>query len=668
MKLFKAIFETSPDALIIVDREGRIVLDNPQARLLFGYGENELKGLMVEALVPESVRSTHSGHRNRFMQEPRLRPMGAGYELTAVRRDGTEFPVEIGLSPIETEQGDLFVASVRNISETLRARRALRRSHQNALIAQMGRLALNAAHYNDVVKAVPALVIDALDATGVAVLIVRPSQGEMEIQAQHGLANNVRDTLRDWLSTQVDGGRPIASGAAMTLREVEEKLPADVTAALVEAGVDDGAIVPLVARNTTIGMLVAFATTPVRFDEDSVHFLQAIADLLTARIERSRSDEQLAHVQRLDALGQLTGGIAHDFNNLLTVVSGNLQLLEDEIGDTCDAGEIIGNALRAVDRGATLTRKLLMFARRQRLVPRAIDPSQLLDEFAAMMRQTLGRTISIDVEYVADLPAIFADPAELDAVLLNLALNSRDAMPRGGRLVLAARSVRVDEMRPADASVVPGDFVVLTITDTGSGMTPEVLMHAFEPFFTTKNTSKGNGLGLSMVYGFVTQSGGFIAVESELGYGTRIEMFLPAVPISEVARQSSAPAASAHGRGTILVVEDEAQVREVAVAFLKSLGYTVVAVADPLEALQVIEGRTQIALLFSDIVLGSEMSGKDLASRARELRPALPVLLTSGYAHDPGQTSHENVVWEFLGKPYRREDLAVAVRKALREN
>jgi CheY-like chemotaxis protein len=312
-----------------------------------------------------------------------------------------------------------------------------------------------------------------------------------------------------------------------------------------------------------------------------------------------------------------------------------------------------------------LTRKLLAFARRQRLAPRASDPRHLLHELGAMLRRTLGETVRLEISCAADVPNVFVDPGQLDNALVNLALNARDAMPRGGDLIISSSRSQVDAVE-AGVELAPGEYVVFTVRDTGFGMTPEVLARAFEPFFTTKEHGKGSGLGLSMVYGFVKQSGGHLTVESRLGYGTRFELHLPSA--KPAATEMPAPAARSATRGdeTILIVEDEADVREIAINFLRSLGYSVIAAEDADTALQQLAGHGEIAMLFSDVVLGTGMTGVELAEAARHMRPGLPVLLTSGYEHaalDGG--SQQGSEFMLLQKPYRREQLSAAVRREL---
>jgi PAS domain S-box-containing protein len=665
--LFRSLFDTAPDAMIVVGRDGHIVLANPQAERLFGYGTGELAGNAVEVLLPEAVRGVHVRHRDDYMGNPRVRPMGAGYELTGIRRSGETFPVEIGLSPIRTGDSTLFAASIRDISETRRVRQALTRARHDTFAAQIGRLALEAPTYETAVESTPALIASALEIGTVVVLFTDSRRDQLAVRSEVGLPPSLRDSLATVLpQISLFATLPRDMTGGLTLKSLEAGRFPLLRPALAQAGFRDVAIVPLFDRYEPMGAIVVLSKKQDAFERDALHFLQSVANLLAAAIQRSRSEEQLAHSQRLDAVGQLTGGIAHDFNNLLTVVSGNLQLMETALADHPELRDIIDSALRAVDRGAALTRKLLAFARRQRLMPREVAPAQLLSDLRQMLHRTLGERVTITVECGDDVPAVFADPGELDAALINLALNARDAMPRGGDLSISAeRSVYA-----GDGELDPGTYVVFRVADTGTGMSPDVLARALEPFFTTKEAGRGNGLGLSMVYGFAKQSGGRVAIESTVGAGTRVDLQLPAHSRGHAPQPASPPAAPMHeGRESILIVEDERDVRVIATAFLRSLGYTTYEADSGESALDLLAAHEDVALLFSDVVLGSGMTGYELVREARKRRPDLPALLTSGYERAGGE--HEDALppdVDLLRKPYRREQLAAAVRKAFGEN
>jgi PAS domain S-box-containing protein len=663
--LFQALFETAPDAMIVVDRHGHIVLANAQADRLFDYPHQGLYGLPIEALLPERLRAGHGAHRSRFMANPRVRPMGAGFELVGMRRDGSEFPVEIGLSPVRDDDDPLYAASIRDISETQRARQALARARYDSFVGQVGRLALESRDYEAWLERLPEIVAEALAIEGVAVLLAGMPLSELHVQAHRGVPPELLDQLPDLAGTAGWNARVTnADHDGFVLQEFDAKGFGDLRVAAVESNFLDAVVLPLFDRYDAMGVLLAFATGARAFDRDKLRFLQSVAHLLSAALQRNRSEEQLAHAQRLEAIGQLTGGVAHDFNNLLTVISGNLQLLEDEDAFGADRAQIIQSALRAVGSGAALTRKLLAFARRQRLSPRAIALRPWLGELSVLLKRTLGETVVVRTECASDLPDVFADPGELDAAFVNLALNARDAMPRGGELTIAAVEHEVADGDDGGGELASGHYIAISVADTGIGMAPDVLARALEPFFTTKGPGKGSGLGLSMVYGFVKQSGGAMTIESQLGYGTRVTLQLPQAPAPRSGATERERPAKSSGGETVLVVEDEPDVRGIAVAFLRSLGYSSLVAATAEEALGLLHGGVRIELLFSDVVLGSGMTGVDLAREARRLRPGLPVLLASGYEHAmlDGE-AHDSL--DLLRKPYSRVDFANAIRRVL---
>ncbi|HEY0232254.1 MAG TPA: PAS domain S-box protein [Dokdonella sp.] len=662
--LFQALFETAPDAMIVIDRSGHIVLANVQAERLFGYPNQGLYGLPIETLMPERLRASHGTHRSRFMANPRVRPMGAGFELVGMRRDGSEFPVEIGLSPVRDDEDPLYAASIRDISETQRARQALARARYDSFVGQVGRLALESRDYEAWLERLPEIIAEALGVEAVAVLLAGTQRSDLHVRGYRGVPAELLDQLPDLAG--MPGWNTRMSSAdhdGFTLLDFDARGLGELRTAAIESNFLDAAVLPLFDRYDSIGVLLAFAGGARAFDRDMMRFLQSVAHLLSAALQRNRSEEQLAHAQRLEAIGQLTGGVAHDFNNLLTVISGNLQLLEDEDSFGADRAAIIQSALRAVGSGAALTRKLLAFARRQRLSPRAIAPRAWLGELSLLLKRTLGETVVVRIECESHLPDVFADPGELDAALVNLALNARDAMPRGGELTIAAveHDVAGDEEA---AELARGRYIAISVADTGIGMAPEVLARALEPFFTTKGPGKGSGLGLSMVYGFAKQSGGAMTIESQLGYGTRVALQLPQAPAGRADTVLRERPLKSSGGETVLVVEDEPDVRGIAVAFLRSLGYSSLVASTAEEALGLLRNHARIELLFSDVVLGSGMTGVDLAHAARRLRPGLPVLLASGYEHAMLDGDAQDSL-ELLRKPYSRGDFAAAIRRVL---
>ena len=380
---------------------------------------------------------------------------------------------------------------------------------------------------------------------------------------------------------------------------------------------------------------------------------------------RRLMQEQLHQSQKMESVGQLTGGIAHDFNNLLMVVSANLELIE-EATDNGRIRQFAAAARRATDRGAKLTAQLLSFSRQQRLSPKLVNANELISEFQGLIRQAVGGACEVKLRTDEPLWRCHIDPPLLETALLNLALNGRDAMSDGGVLEIETRNVVLDE--GAAAGCLPGSYVKVSVTDTGCGMPPEVRDRVFEPFFTTKEVGKGTGLGLSMVYGFVRQSGGYVAVESAPGAGTTVALYLPKAtqkPDAEV--EAAQTQAIPGGSERILVVEDNEDILEVTSAMLTTFGYRVVCARNGAEAIQIFESGQEFELLFSDVVMPNGMSGVELAREARRLNKGIKVLLTSGYAGDVLERHRAVDEFPIIDKPFRLADLARRLRSILHE-
>ncbi len=380
---------------------------------------------------------------------------------------------------------------------------------------------------------------------------------------------------------------------------------------------------------------------------------------------RRLMQEQLHQSQKMESVGQLTGGIAHDFNNLLMVVSANLELIE-EATDNGRVRQFAAAARRATDWGAKLTAQLLSFSRQQRLSPKLVNANELISEFQGLIRQAVGGACEVKLRTDEPLWLCHIDPPLLETALLNLALNGRDAMSDAGVLEIETRNVVLDE--GAAAGCLPGSYVKVSVTDTGCGMPPEVRDRVFEPFFTTKEVGKGTGLGLSMVYGFVRQSGGYVAVESAPGAGTTVALYLPKAaqkPDAEV--EAAQTQAIPGGSERILVVEDNEDILEVTSAMLTTFGYRVVCARNGAEAIQIFESGQEFELLFSDVVMPNGMNGVELAREARRLNKGIKVLLTSGYAGDVLERHRAVDEFPIIDKPFRPADLARRLRLILHE-
>jgi PAS domain S-box-containing protein len=505
-KKFEQFLEFAPDAIVGVMPTGEIVLVNQQAETLFGYSRDELIGKLVESLIPERFRQVHPDHRDAYFREPRTRPMGAGVELYATRKDGTEFPAEISLSSIDTEEGPLATVAVRDVSDRAESER------ERALL------------------------------------------------------------------------------------------------------------------------------------------------------------EQLHQAQRLESVGQLAGGIAHDFNNTLGVIINYAEFVADEQEPGSQALEDVEEIRHAAERAAALTRQLLIFSRREVVQTEVLDLRKVIAGLENLLHKALGERVEMETHIAADLMAIEADPGQIEQVLVNLAVNARDAMPRGGRLLIEAGNAELDEeYTDLHPDTEPGHYVRLKVSDTGFGMDEETVRRAFEPFYTTKGKAVGTGLGLATVYGIVTGSGGRIDIYSEPGMGTTVKIHLPAssvLPSAAKARSRERPA----GRGeVVLVVEDAHDVRRMAERILSKGGYSVIGTRGAEEALDVCRRiERPIDLLLTDVIMPG-MLGPELVERIKAIRPELGVIFMSGYSHAvlaPQALSGQGGD-SFIEKPFSASELLWAVRGLL---
>ncbi|HEV2677929.1 MAG TPA: CHASE3 domain-containing protein [Aliidongia sp.] len=384
--------------------------------------------------------------------------------------------------------------------------------------------------------------------------------------------------------------------------------------------------------------------------------------------DRVTAERTLREAQKMQAIGQLTGGVAHDFNNLLTVILGNLEAMQALLGQDHPIVPRIESAARGAERGASLTRHLLAFARRQPLEPKPVSLRRLFTDMTGLLRRTLGEHIDVRVVETAGLWDVLADPAQVESAVLNLAINARDAMPSGGRLTIETANVMLDETYArGHVEVTAGDYVMIAVTDTGTGMTPEVIDRAFEPFFTTKDAGRGTGLGLSMVFGFAKQSFGHVKIYSELGHGTSVKLYLPrVVGVSTRYERPVEPLELPRTSATILVVEDDEAVREVVVMHLRDFGYSVIEAGDGAEALERAGGTVPIDMVLTDVVLPGTIRGKELVRRLTDLSPGLKVLFMSGYTENA--IVHHGKLddgVQLLSKPFKRDQLARKVAEVL---
>lgn len=384
--------------------------------------------------------------------------------------------------------------------------------------------------------------------------------------------------------------------------------------------------------------------------------------------EHRKLEQRLQDAQRMEAIGQLTGGMAHDFNNLLTVILGNAELLADALGQQPDLRPLAELITSAASRGADLTQRLLAFARRQALTPSPTDINERLPELQALLNSTLGDGIQLKVRPGPELWQALIDPTQLESALLNLCLNARDAMPGGGVLTIETTNVSVDEgLAQQVDGLTPGDYIRLSVSDTGSGIDPAIQQRVFEPFFSTKGAGRGTGLGLSMVYGFLKQSGGHVSLYSEPGTGTTVNLYLPRTEShSEPSQRGSGKTPVTGGQELILLAEDDPMVRGYVLKQLQTAGYRILEASSGPEALALLRQQQTVDLLFTDVMMPGGMTGPQLAAAARQLCPGLPVLYTSGYTEDAmGENGQLPANVYLLNKPYRRADLLRMIREVL---
>ncbi len=617
-------------AIYMLDPTGIVSSWNAGAQRFKGYKQDEILGEHFSRFYTDEDKATELPRRALETAAREGKFEAEGWRL---RKDGTRFWAHVVIDPIRDAQGSLigFAKITRDLTERKRTQEALRESEER---------------FRLLVQGVTDYAIYMLDPQGHvtnwnagAQRIKGYSQDEIlgrhfsEFYTDEDQANELP---RRALETATREGRFEAEGW---------RRRKDGTRFWASAVID--------RIQNDLGEIIGFA----KITRDITERRQAQEALAQAQAALFQS-------QKMEAVGQLTGGVAHDFNNLLTVIVNNLDLLTRSTRDARDM-RLIEGAQRAAERGAKLTQQLLAFSRRQPLQPALHNPNTLIGGFEAILHRACGELVKLQLALAPQVRSISVDAPQFEAALLNLIVNARDAMPDGGSLMITTGNMSVSEKEHAAAELKPGPYVSVTVEDTGSGMTPEVLDRVFEPFFTTKEIGKGTGLGLSQVYGFVTQSGGHIKVDSILGQGTKVTMLLPAQgngDASVVEGEDGTIRPARESQGTVLIVEDEPAVLEVASDIFDSLGYDVLTATDAKEALTVLETDTVIDVMFSDVIMPNGMNGVELSRKAREMRPNLKILLASGYPMSALPSEGLGAGVSFISKPYRWTELADKLR------
>jgi len=625
----RAVVDTAVDGVILIDASGAILMFNPACERLFGYPAQEVLGKNVKMLMPAPYRDEHDHYLGNYHRSGERKIIGIGREVIGQRKDGSTFPMDLSVGEAKEDGESIFVGVIHDLTE--------RRRSEKALLEAAARM--------------QAVVDTAVDG-----VILIDSQGTVL------MFNPACERLFGYAADEVVG-QNVRMLMPAPYREEHDRYLSNYHATGDRKIIGIGREVVGRRKNgTTFPMDLSVGEAK---QEGQSVFVGIIHDLT----DRKRTEEQLIQAQKMETVGQLSGGIAHDFNNLLTVIIGNSETLGDRLKARPDLKQLSDTVLGAGERGAELTRRLLAFSRRQVLQPVPIDCQRLIDDMNELLRRTLREDIEIETTHAQGLPRALVDPPQLESAILNLALNAQDAMPTGGHLTIATADAVLDERyRDQHPEVLPGEYVMVSVTDDGSGMPPDVLERVFEPFYTTKDVGKGSGLGLSMVYGFVKQSNGHVSIYSEPGLGTTVRLYLPTAR-ADVAERTEGPAPDAtpqRGSELVLVVEDDNFVRGYAVASLESLGYRVMTAHNGRAALERLSNGDKPDILFTDIVMPGGVSGLDLAERAQALQPGLRVLFASGYPLETlASRGKLNVASMILNKPYRKAELALRIREAL---
>ncbi len=636
------LLESLPDAIVAVDREGTIVQVNTQTQNLFGYLRDELIGEKIEILVPESYRAAHHRHRADFAETPRTRRMGADLDLHGRRRNGSEFPVEISLSPVSTDKGMFVLSAIRDISDRKRIAEELRRANEELHQRTTEQLGEYRARLVSIIDSSE----DAIYSKGLDGIITSWNRGAEriygyapeEVVGKH-ISILAPDDRRDEIPEIL---RKIARGETIEHYE-STRVTKDAKT-----------------------LYVSISISPLRDARGNIVGASAIARDITAQ---RRAEGQLHQAQKMEAIGRLAGGVAHDFNNILGIISACSEFLRDRIDPAAGSAHYIDNIKKATERGSSLTRQLLTFSKSSSIQPRVLDLNERLRDVSKLLRPLMGDDVEILIVSKSPAAVIEADPGQLDQIVVNLAVNARDAMPRGGKFILETRSEKFDEDFADQHQNMPaGKYIVLAVSDTGTGMDEATVARIFEPFFTTKETGKGTGLGLATVYGIVKQSAGHILVYSEPGHGTTFKIYLPSADHKigvETKPEVEIVSPKRHGT-TILLVEDDEIMRGLTRQLLQEHGYTVVEADDGKSALEVVQSHQgPIDLLLTDVVM-RRMSGPELVERLHTSRPDLKVVFMSGYT---GELISEREVLKrgvtLLEKPFSRTSLLTTIHTTL---
>jgi PAS domain S-box-containing protein len=711
------VHSATDTAIISADLDGRVTSWSEGARRIFGWTEREMLGQSLDRIFTEPDRER--GQLRQEMADAIAHGKGGGEEGWRLRSDGSRFWAAGEMTPIRSAGGEAIglVKIVRDRTAQRAAEQAVAEERRTLEILNRAGSALSTeTDLRQLVQVVTdagveltgaeigAFFYNVLDEAGESYMLHTLSGATPEAFSGFAMPRNTEVFAATFSGEGIlrsdditkdprygrnaphlgmpEGHPPVRSYLAIPVIARTGNVTGGLFFGHREAGVfterSERGLAGLAAEaavaidNARLSQEVQRELADRRRAEEALRELNATLEQQVAErtAQLRQNEEALRQSQKMEAVGQLTGGVAHDFNNLLQVIIGNLDTLQRNLAsDSPRLQRAATNAMNGARRAAALTQRLLAFSRRQPLDPKPISANALVTNLSELVHRTLGEMVAVETVLAAGLWKVEVDANELEAAILNLAVNARDAMPGGGRLTIETANTHIDAAYAAGhAEVTPGQYVSIAVSDTGAGMDPKTVAQAFEPFFTTKPVGKGTGLGLSQVYGFVKQSGGHVKIYSEVGQGTTVKIYLPRLTATEVEEEEapSLPVPEAGADETILVLEDDDDVRTYSVEILRELGYRVVEAHDGPSALRLLERQSRVDLLFTDVVLPGGMTGAQVAAQARVVRPRLKVLFTTGYARNA--IIHHGRLdkgVQLITKPFGAADLAAKVRDVL---
>ena len=625
-----AILQSALDCVVTIDAEGKVIYFNPAAESTFGYTSDEAVGKrMSELIIPARLRGYHDQGLAKYLATGHSTILGKRIEVYGMRSDGNEIPLELTITAIGELPRPIFTAFIRDLTERKRSE-AERKQAEEELRKSEERYRISVENAHD--------IIYEHDLEGKYTSINKAGEQITGYTLDETLKLNIADTVAP---EHVNKARQMI-GAKLAGQSI--------TAYELEIIAKDGRRIPVEVNTSLV------------FQNGIPIGVQGIARDVT---ERKHLEEQLRQSQKMEAIGQLAGGVAHDFNNLLTVIGGYSSILLIKLPPDSPFRASVEEIKKASDRASGLTRQLLAFSRKQILQPRILDLNTVVSDLDKMLRRLIGEHIDLLTITDPNLDNVKADPGQLEQVLLNLVVNARDAMPEGGKLTIETRNAVISKDYAQLHGIPPGPYIMLTVSDTGCGMEAAVREHIFEPFFTTKEAGKGTGLGLATLYGIIKQSGGNVRVYSELGHGTTFKIYLPRAQEFAEIGELTGTKPTPKGTETVLLVEDEEQVRAILKQILENQGYHVLSASQGEEALAISQEPGDIQLMITDVVM-PQMSGRELAERMLSVRPSLRVLFMSGYTDDA--IVRHGLLDEklnFIQKPFDSATVARKVRDVL---